>query len=660
MLLRRLYRLLALVLAWGVVSPSLAWSDAGAQVIVRPAPLNTPVPIGRPASRRLPSPPPFVKPTTPPIPRPPVFHQGEAHPHGSMASSFSRMPSSADRHMPTPQDAALRIPHPHGRAQTFSVQAVQQKLSIGPRRPSAQRRTMGVIVGAGTAPTGINRWWTYEEGPVNGVGKYMFNIANGNTIVQADDVDVPERGIDLAFRRTYNSQSTHDYAGSDGSQPSLYGDGWTNTFDAHVAANSIATSCGASTLYGVSVFDIDGARYDYTANCDGTTFTAPAGVYTHLTMDAGTGYYFWQKKTGTTYYFISLNGAAPSNPFMPGGLYVIWGRNHNNYVQLTYAFDAPNVYTYSTLNKITVSHSDGQSLTLTFQDFGNYRLLSTLTRPDGAQIAYTYLANTSNLYSVSGPANNAQGTSLQQFYTWFSGGHLLQYVFGPRFMASGGSDGGYTLFYWANSSGVLSSVNQGGYMIPNPADLPGGGQSGPIQPGTSYINYRTIALTFLYNNTYSVVPDSDGHYVARGFGAGGQVQATARYTGGVYLSTEQSWDANNNIIASVDERNNETDYAYDANGNTIAVAAPAVNNFRATSMYSYDAQNNLLAYCDPTYVHAVAGDWRARAAFCLAMACVRFGMEATKPATQPITTVILRSIISLLQKADKSNQPQQS
>ena len=42
----------------------------------------------------------------------------------------------------------------------------------------------------------------------------------------------------LAFRRTYNSQSLHDMNGSDGSTPSLYGNGWTNTFDAHMVKQS--------------------------------------------------------------------------------------------------------------------------------------------------------------------------------------------------------------------------------------------------------------------------------------------------------------------------------------------------------------------------------------------------------------------------------------
>ncbi|HET9096618.1 MAG TPA: hypothetical protein VFN37_08150, partial [Candidatus Baltobacteraceae bacterium] len=75
---------------------------------------------------------------------------------------------------------------------------------------SSARRTMAVqtsVVQTSTVgQTGINRWWTYEEGGIPGIGKYMVNVANGNLLVQTGDVDVHERGIDLAFRRTYNGQ----------------------------------------------------------------------------------------------------------------------------------------------------------------------------------------------------------------------------------------------------------------------------------------------------------------------------------------------------------------------------------------------------------------------------------------------------------------------
>ena len=130
---------------------------------------------------------------------------------------------------------------------------------VPPRAPlaaiphSGARNALAVTESVNVAnpgTTGINRWWTDEEDSVPGSGSYMVNVANGNLVYQDDDMDIPNKGIDLAFRRTYNSQSQHDYANTDGSVPSSYGDGWTNTWDAHIATSSSG---------GLSIYDIDGA-----------------------------------------------------------------------------------------------------------------------------------------------------------------------------------------------------------------------------------------------------------------------------------------------------------------------------------------------------------------------------------------------------------------
>ncbi len=145
----------------------------------------------------------------------------------------------------------------------------------------------------GLSGTGINPWWRYQEEDVPGGGHVMINVGTGNLLLQADDMSVPNKGVALAFRRTYNSQSRHDVNNSDASVTSAYGNGWTNTFDAH-----LATHTG-----GMSVYDIDGARYDYT--CSGNACSPPAGQHATLTSDGGCGWY-WTKKTGTVYYFYGL------------------------------------------------------------------------------------------------------------------------------------------------------------------------------------------------------------------------------------------------------------------------------------------------------------------------------------------------------------------
>ena len=95
--------------------------------------------------------------------------------------------------------------------------------------------------------------------------------------------------------------------------------------------------------------------------------------------------------------------------------------------------------------------------------------------------------------------------------------------------------------------------------------------------------------------------------------AQGRVTSTQAWTGTQWRWYETQRDSHDNLIATSDARGNQTDYAYDANGNTVAVAKPMVANaqgsFRPTTLISYDANNNIVAYCDPNHTHAVGDDW---------------------------------------------------
>jgi hypothetical protein len=171
----------------------------------------------------------------------------------------------------------------------------------------------------------------------------MVNVGTGNLLVQANDVDIPERGVDLAFRRTYNSQSLHDAANDDGSVQSNFGDGWTNTFDAHLGASGGTTS-GVANI--VSVYDIDGARYDYTLTSVGSggsaSYAPPPGMQgTSLKFDGSCGFY-WTKKTGTQYAFYApfatgCNTTSDTGSF--GRIIYIFGRNANNYIHFVYSWN---------------------------------------------------------------------------------------------------------------------------------------------------------------------------------------------------------------------------------------------------------------------------------------------------------------------------------
>lgn len=254
--------------------------------------------------------------------------------------------------------------------------------------------------------TGINRWWSYEEGAIPGVGRWMVNAYSGNLIVQADDMAVPHRGIDLAFRRTYNSFSRHDFAGNDGAtEVGQYGSGWTNTFDAHLSTNGCPnTGYSWAGFFGFSVHDVDGARYDYCFNASGQLLP-PAGMQgTSLVANPDGGSFYWTKKTGTQYTFYAPYYGGTSAAYS-GRLYRISERNQNNYIQFTYAWSPDASASANLANVYATTDNGGLQATLTFANFNGQQLLSQLIRPDGATITYDYDA-AGELIAVSKPPPN--------------------------------------------------------------------------------------------------------------------------------------------------------------------------------------------------------------------------------------------------------------
>jgi YD repeat-containing protein len=442
----------------------------------------------------------------------------------------------------------------------------------------------------------------------------MLNVADGNLLVQADDVDVPERGIDLAFRRTYNSQSRHDASGTDGSLPSAFGNGWTNTFDAHLAYNGAV----------MSVYDVDGARYDYTSN--GTGWTPPPGMQgVTLQWDGGCGY-LWTKKTGTIYYFaepVALSQCAATPVAAEfGRLQNIQGRNANNQITFTYSWSG-NGSNPNQLTQIVAQHSDGDVMTLDFTLINGSPELASITRPDGLQVTYSY-DGSGDLIGVERPGNNAV-SELPETYSYNTGTYVMAGAAGPRYTinynACGSStcvtDGDSVAFSY--SGAALSMVQDYGVVNFTPQDGISAGlaNGGLLQPGvvsgvqTWHIEEFSGDSSSAIGGAGAVtnVTDNFGHARAWTYDGSGRVtqtQAWASPTSSTPLASSAAWDSVNDLTASVDVRGNQTNYTYDANGNTLSVQEPSMQTSLGAgspeSMYAYDANNNLIAYCDPNYV----------------------------------------------------------
>lgn len=469
----------------------------------------------------------------------------------------------------------------------------------------------------------------------------MVNVANGNLLVQSSDVDVPERGIDLAFQRTYNSQSWHDASNSDGSGQDVFGNGWTSTFDEHIAYGS--------THNVISVYDLDGARYDYTSNGSGG-WTAPPGMAgTTLTLattaqySGNTCYYQWTKKNGTAYIFARPDYAAQGcgGAGYNGRIAEIFARNSNNWVRFDYSWVNGDTSSSNNITQINVVHADGQHLTLAFATFGGHDELHTLTRnADGQSVSYWY-DNSGNLTDVCEIGNGSSNTvsspcaagQIHHQYAYNANGYQMAWVNSSNWVMTNYNCGTYQS-YGYDGAGRAVSIANNGTRNPYIADASSGtttmgcqGTGSVLQPSytVDYGGQQTqyYVETLSYASGQTTLTDTDGHKSSWTFDSVGRVTQLQQWpnpNASFDLSTQAFWDTdglhNNNLDETVDPRGYATDYAYDASGNTIAVALPSVSTnvgtFRPTSLYSYDSHNNLLSYCDPVKVGSTGYDWTNR------------------------------------------------
>lgn len=516
---------------------------------------------------------------------------------------------------------------PRSGAGVISANAIARQTKRAPSSPSPQG------LAATDAGAGLNPYWTYETRAIPGVGTARVNVATGNLVAQTTDVDIPERDVNLAFTRTYNSQSQHDSNGDDGSEPSIFGNLWTNTYDAHIVFRY-----SGQTVNAISVYDVDGTRCDYTPRTNGT-WKPCAGQYATLEVDTSDPCkYWWIRKDGSSLLFhtdAEGGGCTPPQANL-GRLYAIYGRNSNNNITFNYSFSGQNK-TSQNITQIVVNHSDGQSLTLNFAQFSGINELSTITYPkpnspgQTVEIRYNY-DSAGDLLEVDKPGNdatpnlsafNVPAGDLPQTYGYTQPLQFL-HVCGPRATISlwqnqpnPATDGACIHFDFDSSvrltdwitNGISNPQVGGGYLQPS-------GPKGWVQVNAAYFVYGTGNNTPCGNTASSTTTmcDSDGHSAIYTTDSSNRVTQTQSATGDTgsgptALVSTETWDANNDLIAlqSPQEYSNgtTTNISYDGNGNVTKMQLPKIStslgSIRPTLTATYDAWSNLTSLCDAVY-----------------------------------------------------------
>ena len=480
--------------------------------------------------------------------------------------------------------------------------------------------------------TGLLPWWTYQSHLVPGVGEAIVNVVNLNFLMAENDLHVPGGGVPLDFQRMYNSESGHNASNTDGSTPSVFGNRWTNNLDVHLGWSSL----GQNTRT-ISVYTADGARVDYTCtiNAVATCTAATAGIYDILatTQLGGNGIACqlqWTKKSGTSYVFDAPYPDCTTNQAgYYGRLLAISARNSNFSIQLTYSW-SPDASNPENIATIVATHKpDLATLTLAFGQIAGSNPtiteLSSVSRPDGQTINYHYTA-TGELADVDKPGNNPVLNGHPLPTTFLDGapiaaGNLpetydikqpgLMEVCGPRAAISiidtNGSPTDGACFDFDYSNHQLSDWYTRGVLNPTPQDdvFVSAIQSGP---NTGFVQWNDTAFFSNQSQGYctpsAVMQDQFLHTTYWCYDNSNRVIQTELLNVGNTLTTSQTWNSNNELTTVTDARGNTTNLAYDLNGNVIEVSLPQQTTYpngllRPTSLYDYDAYNNLTYYCDP-------------------------------------------------------------
>jgi YD repeat-containing protein len=554
--------------------------------------------------------------------------------------------STVDRRHPRLDPLAMRRSSPQPNATHANVpvgnatvlEPLRSLVSPGPGRSLSQRSGQANPMTSVMTGTGVQPWWTYEERAIPGIGKAMLNVATGNLVVSTMDVDIHEQGIDLALQRVYNSQSLHDANGDDGGDPSIFGNRWTNNFDASIVYNPVAPT--------ITVYDIDGAACVYTSNGSGG-WVPCAGVYATLTPTDGTDCtYMWTKPNGTSYWFhADVSGPSCSiAEAQQGQLAQIIGRNSANSISFAYSYSGL-ILNRENITEIDAKHSDGDTLNMYFGPVGSgINELGEVKRPDGGTLEYLYDA-TGNLVEVDKPGNNSAWTipnppptlpsgDAPETYAYVSGSSSMQEACGPRCTVAmwnhpnNPNDGGALVFSYNGS--LLASWQFQGVLNFKPLD--------PTTPNTLLQSGYDTKFDPWYtaNFDYGIGPDcndtelgattmcdSDGHGTQWNYNGNGNTTQTSDFTGtaeGQWITTYQGWDTTNDLTSTTDANGYITKYAYDSElyGNMVQMQLPQMQDItvggstitlKPLSYYSYDGHHNITAYCDPVYNQVQGNSW---------------------------------------------------
>jgi RHS repeat-associated protein len=372
---------------------------------------------------------------------------------------------------------------------------------------------------------GSKPWYTLLTQQLTDRTALHVNVANGNLMVEGNDLHIAGTGQDLSVDRWYNNLS--GITGDLGNQ-------WLMTTGRDVGLSVLSN--GSVIYYGPT-----GAQELFLKNSDGS-YTSPAGASSQtLTLNSTSGDYT-----------LTFNASGDVWTFSGAGKLVSQKDKNGN--TITFNFDPSN----GALASIT--DTQGRQTTVTYDARG---YISTITDPSNRAYQYQRAVGNDNLVSYTDPSNK----TTQYQYT----GYNLAQLTDP--------DGNVTSFTYDDINRVTSITRHTSdgtnptwtfsytwvYAVPDPR-CPS--RSVNLTVVTDPNNHQTVYCSDSQARVLKTI-DPNGHPTSTSFTADNQPQNDTDALG---KTTTYSYDSHNNL-ASVSSPTGATDrYGYAASGHPYYVS----------------------------------------------------------------------------------------
>ncbi|MGO4703065.1 hypothetical protein [Dyella sp. 2RAB6] len=381
-------------------------------------------------------------------------------------------------------------------------------------------------------------------------GMQYANVASGNLVLQEQDESLLFDGTPLNFLRTYNSQQVGNH-------------GWLLGFTRHVGGVSGTLNANGST---VARTDDDGSAviYAYDATLAAYVSTGQSGSEDRLAWDAGTSTWTWTDSAHSLQETYDSNGQLQ--------------KLGNTQTGASYSFS----YSGGRLSQIAAG--DGDTLTLSYNDAGQLTGLSITEIPPGQTVAVTRQQVT-YAYDAQGRLSTVTTTLASDTNSASTGSYVTTYTYdgsSDRIASVTQSDGTVASYTYAQDA-------NGVYRVASATTGAGAAT-------------QTVNISYDLGGNVTTVTNALGQVWSYGYDTAGRlVQVKEPAVNGANPTTQYSYDANGNLLQSIDANGAATQYSYDADGNLLSV----VDATGHTVSYTYNADGKVLT--KTTYAVAAQG-----------------------------------------------------